>query len=378
MCDYYVNLLYAGRFGLGWAYDVFKFACHMFMHFHAYVPSSLYILIYWCCLVLFCSSLSLSLSLFLALVCSMASKRKSTPSHNPLRSGASTSSSDPTPSHLWFRDDKARKDFSENFSQQGIHLECQVILSNFFDTDLPIVICSRGWGSLCDISVTCPSMIIQEFYSNMHWFDTSVPHFFSHVWGTRIVVTPDIVSEVLHVPRVMHLDYPSCNHLGTVSKDELSSLFCETPSSWGDHQNTPYSGFAKGPRFLNMVMTFILHPLSHYNSITEPRARFLLSLLEDISIDFPSHFILSLIDVYKDTTTRDKLIFHLAITWMLHHFSVLFPESPYFTVMSAIDAATVQPRWPRTETVTPPASIAPSTSTPSSFASWMTLEAFVA
>ena len=62
------------------------------------------------------------------------------------------------------------------------------------------------------------------------------------------------------------------------------------------------------------MMTFILHPLSHYNSITEPHAQFLLSLLEDISIDFPSHFILSLIDVYKDTTTRDKLIFPSAIT----------------------------------------------------------------
>ena len=58
-----------------------------------------------------------------------------------------------------------------------------------------------------------------------------------------------------------------------------------------------------------MVMTFILHPLSHYNSIIEPRARFLLSLLEDISIDFPSHFILSLIDVCRDTATRDEFIF---------------------------------------------------------------------
>ena len=58
-----------------------------------------------------------------------------------------------------------------------------------------------------------------------------------------------------------------------------------------------------------MVMIFILHPLSHYNSITEPRARFLLSLLEGLTIDFPSHFILSLIDVYRDTETCDKLIF---------------------------------------------------------------------
>ena len=92
-----------------------------------------------------------------------------------------------------------------------------------------------------------------------------------------------------------------------------------------------------------MVMTFILHPLSHYNSITEPCARFLLSLLKDISIDFPSHFILSHIDVYRDTATRDKLIFPFAITRLLRHFFVSFPESPHFTVMSAIDAATI--RW---------------------------------
>ena len=158
----------------------------------------------------------------------------------------------------------------------------------------------------------------------------------------HIVVTSDIVSEVLHVPRVAHPDYPSCDRLRTVSKDELLSLFCETPSSWGDRQNTHCSGFAKGPRFLNMVMTFILHPLSHYNSIIEPCARFLLSLLEDISIDFPFHFILSLINVYRDTTTRDKLIFPLVIMQIFCHFSVSFPESSHFTVISVIDAATVR------------------------------------
>ena len=56
-------------------------------------------------------------------------------------------------------------------------------------------------------------------------------------------------------------------------------------------------------------MTFVLHPLSHYNSITKPRARFLLSLLEHLTIDFPSHFILSIIDVHLDVASRDKLIF---------------------------------------------------------------------
>ena len=115
-------------------------------------------------------------------------------------------------------------------------------------------------------------MIIQEFYSNMHGFDYSIPQFSTRVRVIHMVVTSEIVSEVLHAPRVAHPDYPSCQCLRTVSKDELSSLFCETPSSWGDCQNTSCSAFAKGLRFLNMVMTFILHPLSYYNTITKPRA----------------------------------------------------------------------------------------------------------
>ena len=104
------------------------------------------------------SFLFLPLFLF-TLVVTMAPKRKSTLARNPLRSGAS-SSSDPSPSNVRFRDDDAFKAFSENFSRQGIHSERQVILSNFADIDLPSVIHSRGWESLCDIPVICPLVLI--------------------------------------------------------------------------------------------------------------------------------------------------------------------------------------------------------------------------
>ena len=134
-------------------------------------------------------------------------------------------------------------------------------------------------------------------------FRCSIPQFVTQIQGTRIVVTLEIISEILHVPQVLHPDYAVCPRLRIVSKDELRSLFSETPSSWGESQNTLCLGFAKDLRFLNMVMTFVLHPLSHYNSIIEPHARLLLSLIEDHSIDFPFHFILSLVDVYRDTTT---------------------------------------------------------------------------
>ena len=109
-----------------------------------------------------CLPLFLSFSPFYV-SCVMAPKCKSTPSRNPLHSKASSSSSpfDPTPSHVWFHDEKAKSDFFENFSQCGIHSECQVVLSDFSDTDLPTVIYSRGWESLCGAPVTCPSVIIQ-------------------------------------------------------------------------------------------------------------------------------------------------------------------------------------------------------------------------
>ena len=132
----------------------------------------------------------LSLPLFLfTLVVSMAPKHKSTPARNPLHSDAS-SSSDFAPLSLRFRDDDAHKAFSENFSKRGVHSERQVILADFADTNLPTVIHSREWESLCDVPVTCPLMLIQEFYSNMHEIDRSVPLFLIRVRGTRILIAP--------------------------------------------------------------------------------------------------------------------------------------------------------------------------------------------
>ena len=137
---------------------------------------------------------------------------------------------------------------------------------------------------------------------------------------------------MLHVPKVEHPYYPGCKRLRIVSKDEMISAFCERPADWGDRQFTPCRPFAKGLRFMNMVMTFVLHLLSHYNFITEPRARFLLSLLEHLTIDFPSHFILFILDVYRDIATMR----------ILCHFFVPFPSFDHFLVMCAIFYATIK------------------------------------
>ena len=61
----------------------------------------------------------------------------------------------------------------------------------------------------------------------MHGIDRLVPLFFTRVRGTRILVTPQLVADVLRVPRIEFPDYPSYERLRTVSKDELMSAFCD-------------------------------------------------------------------------------------------------------------------------------------------------------
>ena len=59
----------------------------------------------------------------------------------------------------------------------------------------------------------------------MHGIDRSVPLFFTCVRGTRIPVTPQLVADVLRVPRIEFLDYPGCECLRTMSRDELMYAF---------------------------------------------------------------------------------------------------------------------------------------------------------
>ena len=184
-------------------------------------------------------------------------------------------------------------------------------------------------------------MFIQEFYSNIHAIDTSILRFTTVFWGTRIVVTLEFIYEVLHVPRVDHLIYLSQCRLDSISWDEMASLFYEKAMVWGDTLNFSTTKFAKGPWILNMVMTFVLTPLSHYNTITKPHARFLLSFLEDLSIYFPSHMIVSMIDIYQDTTTHDKLIFPSAITHILTHLHIPIPSSSLFYSISTISKESI-------------------------------------
>ena len=76
-------------------------------------------------------------------------------------------------------------------------------------------------------------------------------------------------------------------------------------------------------------------------------------------------------DVYRDTATRDKLIFPLVIMRIIRHSSIPYLESSHFIIIYAISVASIQRseaqlrlKLPQTKTVTPPAYFAPSTFAP--------------
>ena len=78
MYVYCVEIMCAGRIGLGWAPDVFIVACHMFMHFSCICTIPFLLIDINCVWNFFCFSLSLSLSFSLfKLVCSWHLKRAS-------------------------------------------------------------------------------------------------------------------------------------------------------------------------------------------------------------------------------------------------------------------------------------------------------------
>ena len=139
------------------------------------------------------------------------------------------------------------------------------------------------------------------------------------------------------VPKVDYPNYPSHEYLSSISRDELAWLFCEKTILYGGTPN-----FSTTEQILNMVMTFVHTPWSHYNTITKPCAHFLLSLTKDLSINFPSHMIISILDCYQDTATRDKFIFPSAITCILTHIHVTIPPSPLFHVMGTMSKESIR------------------------------------
>ena len=201
---------------------------HIHAFSHAYV---LYFSIYTCYLIYFGAFLIASffpLSILFTLVISMVLKRKSTPAWNPLHFDAFFSS-DHAPLFLsvfvmMMPTRHLRKTFSnlafirnaESFywhwlshchSQSGMGVSLWRTYHLSSRADLRVLLQhARDWPLRTSFCYLC------------------------HTTGISIPITPQLVTNVLRVPRIEFPDYSSCERLRIVSEDQLMSTFCERPS----------------------------------------------------------------------------------------------------------------------------------------------------
>ena len=182
--------------GLDWATPMMYFLLHItcsciFMHMYLTFSIFIYIDCDWCFLV--CLSLSLSFSLLLSISCSMA------PKQNLLHLGTLFVLGHPflilPPLIFNFMMIKPNRTFRWTFLDETFIWNaksfCQTSPTLTYPLSFTVSVGSHyvTSKSLCDVSVTCPFVIIQEFYSNIDRFDYSAPLF---VTSTHIVVTADL------------------------------------------------------------------------------------------------------------------------------------------------------------------------------------------
>nr|POF18318.1 transcription factor myc4 [Quercus suber] len=124
----------------------------------------------------------------------------------------------------------AQTSYDGIFSKRRLYLERDVTLSELQFTCIHRIFESRGWISLASGFPAPPTNLIHEFYSNIHDI-TKDGSFSVMVRNISFEVTPDLVSTVLGIPRVMESPYP-CTAGTAPSQTDMLTLFCGEHTIW--------------------------------------------------------------------------------------------------------------------------------------------------
>lgn len=102
----------------------------------------------------------------------------------------------------YFRDSKCMNNFQSIFSRKPVICECFVELKPFQMVDSKPYHASYGWAPLFKLKGTFHEAEVCMFYANLNAKNNTDGDFTSMVYGTPIVVNPDILSVELGVPSV--------------------------------------------------------------------------------------------------------------------------------------------------------------------------------
>ena len=152
----------------------------------------------------------------------------------------------------------------------------------------------RNWLSLCKNLQPPPAALIREFYSNLHI--RSDDNLSTWIRGQSFVITNDVVSDALNVPRVHRSIYPysECPPIS-----DVMTLLCGRSMTWGSDPRINSSELTK----LNYIFFRIAcHNIFPINA----------------SICFPSLFIQTLAEAHMSKSKKHGLFFLVFIYRVLN------------------------------------------------------------
>ncbi|KAA8541330.1 hypothetical protein F0562_025293 [Nyssa sinensis] len=127
--------------------------------------------------------------------------------------------------------------------------------------------------------------------------------------GIFFILTPDVIASFLRLPQVTHLYYPVLGPNPAINEVVASALHrdgLQVLQTYGNRLN--HALMIEDYRFLNLVVSLVLSPLIHTNTLTPDSAQFLYAIGIRKSIDAPSH-IFCYITTAITGTRRDALPF---------------------------------------------------------------------
>jgi hypothetical protein len=223
---------------------------------------------------------------------------------------------------------KAAHIFENYHVNRGISYERRIDLSSLGHTSVKTEIERRGWVSICydGDPIHIPKSCIPEFYSNFVDINFKKNEFDVFFRKNKYHISPDVIATAFKLPRVSNPTYPYSPN-SAPSDNEMISYFSGMPTEWGSTKTITTKGFTPESRLYNLIMCFNILPLSHRNTVTKERAKFLYAFMKKVSIDLPSVLCKSLIEMHECEDKMTNLIYPCLITRLFTYLNIKIPST---------------------------------------------------
>ena len=169
-----------------------------------------------------------------------------------------------------------------------------------------------------------PADLIREFYSNLLVYSEAIGGHYSTSWirGLKFTITKQTMSKALGVPIVHKPTYP---YTKFPAVDDMMSLFCGCPVSWGYEPRINSCEFTKLNSLYLRITCHNIYPISHVHTVPIERCAFLYAFVIDGSMCFPSMFIQTIVDISrsKSKSKSQKSFFPMFIFRILRFLGLL-------------------------------------------------------